>query len=246
MFFLYIDGSGNTRIKKKNPNNGFYVLSGIIVHERDWNKVEEDLSELKKKIFPNLEPNDWELHAHHIWNSTDFFSESELHLNLDKKNDIFSKVIEFICNSNVTLINVIVLKDKLNSQYITPKAKEYSWTILVERFEGYLRNQPEETNNGLLFVDSDQKIPEKEIKDIVWKLVRRGSIWQSVDHVIEDPIFTKSHLRNLIQLADMIAYVIHKHYKEDHDFEKWFESLIPKMYQPEGKLNTYGLKEFPD
>ncbi len=102
-----------------------------------------------------------------------------MHLNLDKKKEIFSKITEFICNSEITLINVVVLKDKLNEKYVTPKAKEYSWTILVERFEYFLRNQPEETNNGLLFVDSDQKIPEKEIKDILWKLVRKGSIWQS-------------------------------------------------------------------
>ncbi len=98
----------------------------------------------------------------------------------------------------------------------------------------------------MLFVDASQKIPESEIKDIVWRLVRIGSLWQQVEHVIEDPIFTKSHLRNLIQLADMIAYVIHKHYKGDPKFADWFEMLKPKMYQPNGKSHGFGIKEFPD
>ena len=167
-------------------------------------------------------------------------------VNFDKKKEIFSKILELICTSELQIINVIVLKDKLNKKYTTPKAMEYSWTILVERFEHLLRNESEETNNGLLFVDSDQKIPEQEIKDLIWKLVRRGSAMQRVDHVIEDPIFTKSHLRNLIQLADMIAYVIHKHYRGDAQFENWFEGLKHKMYQPGGDLNSFGLKEFPD
>ncbi len=29
----------------------------------------------------------------------------------------------------------------------------------------------------------------------------------------------------LIQLADMIAYVVHKHYRRDPRFEGWFKSL---------------------
>jgi len=137
------------------------------------------------------------------------------------------------------------LKDKLKNKYSTPKPTEYSWTLIVERFEYLLRQEPEETNNGLLFVDSDQRISEQEIKNIIWKLVRKGSFWQRVDHVIEDPIFTKSHLRNIIQLADMIGYIVHKHYRKDPQFEAWFQLLKAKMYQPDGKLSTFGLVEFP-
>ena len=108
-----------------------------------------------------------------------------------------------------------------------------------------MREQSSETNNGLLFVDSNQKIPESEIKEIVWKLVRKGSMWQRVYLIIEDPIFTKSHLRNMIQFSDMIAYIINRHYKKDKQFEGWFQMLISKMYQPNGRLEDFGIKEFP-
>jgi len=246
MYFLYADGSGQTKINKRSSINGWYILSGVIVHERNWKIIEEKLTELKKEIFPQLLPNEWELHAAEIWNNRGFFSDPELKVNFDKKKEIFSKVLELICNSELQIINIIILKDKLNQKYVTPKAMEYSWTLLVERFEHLLRNEPEETNNGLLFVDSDQKIPEKEIKDLIWRLVRKGSSMQRVDHVIEDPIFTKSHLRNLIQLADMMAYVIHRSYRGDIKFKDWFDGLKHKMYQPNGELNKFGLKEFPD
>ena len=247
MFFLYVDGSGNTRIKRKQKNNGFYVLSGVLVHERDWKIVESKLIELKKNIFPDFEPISWELHAHDIWNSRKFFENPDLKLNLEKKKEIFSKIVELVCASpEITLINIIILKDKLNDKYTTPKTKEYSWMILAERFDHFLRQQVETTNNGLMFVDSDQKVPEDEIKEIIWHAVRYGTNTQRILHVIEDPIFTKSHLRNLIQLSDMIAYIIHRVYSNHAEFEDWLEKLKPSMYQPDGNLKSFGLKEFPD
>lgn len=95
-------------------------------------------------------------------------------------------------------------------------------------------------------MDSSQKIPESEIKNIILKLVRDGSDQQQVEHIIEDPVFTPSHLRNLIQLADMIAYVVRRHYRHDPKFKDWFEGLKPKMYQPSGQLHGFGLKKFPE
>lgn len=245
MYFLYVDGSGQTKIKRSLKDNGFYILSGVCVHEKNWKTLESNLTSLKEELLPQLDPTKWELHAADIWNNRGFFKKPELHINFEKKKEIFLKVCKLVCESDVILFNVIILKDKLKDKYSTPKPKEYSWTLIVERFEHLLRQEPEETNNGLLFVDSDQRTPEQQIKNIIWRLVRQGSLWQQVDHVIEDPIFTKSHLRNIIQLSDLIAYIVHKHYREDLQFEAWFKLLKVKMYQPDGKLSTFGLVEFP-
>ena len=245
LYFLYVDGSGQTTIKRNRRDNGFYILSGIIVHERDWKTIEENLSKLKGDIFPEWDPMSWELHASDIWNSRGFFADGRLKLNLVKKQEIFSSILEFICNSNITLLDVIIFKDRMKDRYEIPQTLKYPWTFLVERFEHFLKQQEIETNNGLLFVDSSQKVPESEIKNVIYGLVRNGSVWQHVEHVIEDPIFTRSHLRNMIQLADMIAYVTHRCYRNDLKFKDLFEKLKPKMYQPNGKLYGFGIKEFP-
>ncbi len=120
--------------------------------------------------------------------------DEKLKVDLAKKQEIFTKILGLVCKSGITLINVIIFKDRMRRKYDMPKPLEYSWTRIVERFEHFLKHEPEGTNNGLLFVDASQKIPESEIKDMVWRLVRRGSLWRRVEHVIEDPIFTKSHL----------------------------------------------------
>ena len=247
MYFLFVDGSGNTRIKHNVDGNGFYVLGGVIVHEKDWRIVEGKITKLKKELLPKLEPSEWELHAYDIWNIKKLISKLKLHLNFKKKKEIFSKTVEFVCKSpEIKLINIIVLKDKLQEKYAIPKAKEHSWKMMAEKFEHFLEQQQDKTtNNGLIFVDSDQKIPEKEIKSVLWNAVRYGTKTHKIHHVMEDPIFIESHLKNLMQLSDMIAYIIHRAYLDREEFKVWLEKLKPSMYQPDGNLALFGLKEFP-
>lgn len=97
----------------------------------------------------------------------------------------------------------------------TPKAMKYSQTLLVERFEHPFRREPEETDSGLLFADSEQGIAEKEIKDFDLKTSRKGVTPCKVQYMLlKIPILAKSHLWNLIQLADWLACVIDRHYRK--------------------------------
>ena len=245
MYFLYADGSGQAAIKHKSHNNGLYILSGVIVHESVWKTIEENIASLKQDIFPKIHHELWELHAYDIWNNQGFFADEKLKMNFAKKQEIFSKTLDIVCNSQITLLNVIIFKDLLKKRYGTSKTLEYSWKFMVERFEHFLKQQSEETNNGLLYVDASHKSPESEIKNVIYKLVRHENHNQKIDHVVEDPIFKKSHLRNMIQLADMIAYIIQKHYRNDTSFKYWFERLNPKIYQSNGVLDGFGIMEFP-
>ena len=200
---------------------------------------------MKKEAFPGQDPENLELHAYSIWNNQDFFANEKLNFTLAKKREVFSRVLDLVCRSEITLINTVISKDEMKARYTVPKPMEYSWMFIMECFEDFLKLQPERTNNGLVFVDSSQKVPESETRDIIQSLVRKGSPQQQIDHVIEDPIFVKSHLRNMIQLADMIAYVVYRHHKGDPRFREWFEMLKPKMHTHDGKLDGFGFKKFP-
>lgn len=241
MFFLYADASGNAKVYRDRDQNGLYILTGLIVHEKDWQTIENKLTQLKIDSFPNVDPNDWELHAYEIWNNINFFK----NINLNKKLEIFEKITNLICESDVTIIATVLDKEAMKNKYVNPKVMDYAWTFLIERYDHFLNTQSSVTNNGLVFMDSDQINIETQIKTILSRLVRRGSYWQAIEHVIEDPIFTKSHLRNLIQLSDVVAYFIHRHRKEHIDFKNWFDSISKKMYQPDDDLYKFGLKIFP-
>ena len=73
MYFLLVDGSGQTKIKYSGQDNGPYILSRVLVHEKDWKSIEKRLEEAKQELFPKI-PSQWEFHAHDIWNDNEFFA----------------------------------------------------------------------------------------------------------------------------------------------------------------------------
>lgn len=247
MYFLYADSSGRTEIKQGGHilHDSLYITVGVIVHEKDWKSIANNISEMKREVIPELDPREWELHASDIWNNRDFFADRHLGLNQAKKLDIFSRIANLARWSDITIVSVVMFKDKMKDRYHSPAVTEYSWMFVTERFEHFLTQKPKGTNNGLLFIDASQKNPQEEIRKAVRKAIKDGGLWKGIDHVIEQPIFVESHTYNLIQLADMIAYVILKHYKGDLKFKEFFEMLKSKMYRIDGNLDGFGLKEFP-
>ena len=244
VYFLYADSSGLTKIKLGRHDNP-YITVGVIVHEKDYRPIEGRISEAKSMVLPGLDPCAWELHAYDIWNSRNFFDDRRMRVNRAKKMEIFSRITDLACELDITIVGVIMFKDKMADMYRSQTVMDYSWMFVAERFEHFLVQKPAETNNGLLFIDASQKNPESDIRRALQKAVKNGSNWQSIDHVIEHPIFVESHAHNLIQLADMIAYVMLKHYKGDSEFGELFELLKSRMYRYGGKLDGFGLKEFP-
>ena len=244
MYLLYADSSGRTGIRQ-DEHNGLYITVGVIVHEKDRRSIENKISSMKREMFPELDPCKWELHAYDIWRNRYFFADRCRGMNQAKKLGIFSRTANLAHRSDITIVSVVMLKDKMKGKYRSPTVTEYSWLFVTERFEHFLVQKPKGTNNGLLFIDASQKNPESDIRRAVRKAINEGGIWKDIDHIIEQPIFVESHTSDLIQLADMIAYVVLKHYKGDSRFEESFEMLKSKMYRVDGELDGFGLKEFP-
>lgn len=245
MYFIWVDESGSPRINPQFNDNGYYILCGVIVREENWREIEDGISTIKKGVFPELNPQDWELHAFDMWNGAGLFQPGKSPLSLEKKRAVFSQVFEFVSKSEITLLCTIIFKDRLREKYTTPQPLKYSWTFLAERFEHFLAQKQTGTNNGLFAIDAIQNNIESQIRGVIGSMSRNGGNYPPADHVIGYPIFVKSHIHNMIQVADMIAYAVHRYYKGDSQFKDWFEKLKPKMYRPGGRLRGYGLKEFP-
>lgn len=88
MYLICADGSGQTRIIPNRKNNGLYILSGVIVHESDWKELEDNVTAIKKELFPDVDPDDFDLHAYDIWNSRGFFADKKLNKPGKKAGDL--------------------------------------------------------------------------------------------------------------------------------------------------------------
>ena len=171
------------------------------------------------------------------------FDRAELGLNLAKK-EIFSRVVDAACEPVIAIVGMVIFRDALKQRRSSAVMKS-SWRRLTVRFENFLRQNSLHADDGLL-IDSSQKTPEAEIKDIIMAEVRRRGGRLGACRVIKNPIFVKSRRWNLIQLADVTAYVVHRLYRKDPRFEGWFKSLEPKMHRSGGRLYGFGINEIPD
>ncbi len=222
MYLLYADGSGDTKMKRDRTNNGLYVLSGVIVHESRLQTVENDIVALKRRALPRMDPRDWELHAHEICNNNGFFK-ADMGLDASKKMEIFQQVSNVVCRSDVTLLIVVVFKDRIRSRCLASKPTENAWTFVAERFDHFLKRMPEETNRGMIFTDSSDKTSESEISNTIKRIIRNGTPRRQIEHIMQGPAFVRSDEHLTVQLADMAAYIANRHYKGDSRFDGWLD-----------------------
>ncbi len=170
-------------------------------------------------------------------------------------------------DNEVRIISVIFQKFK---SYKKPDINEWAYRLLLERlnkylevvnFENYKKLNP--LDYGLLMIDSVEPKFDMKIRRHILEFYERGSYYQDNQFLIEDPIFIKSHFRNLSQLADLSAFLARRYYdmkkpvKAKHRISKsghyleptvnaLFEELVEKAYdQKNGKVLNYGIKIFP-
>ena len=61
-----------------------------------------------------------------------------------------------------------------------------------------------------------------------------SGLW--LKHIVEMPMFTRSELSNGIQLADIIAYSIHRAFRDRNPEYEYFKRIEPFIYTDEGIL----------
>ena len=79
---------------------------------------------------------------------------------------------------------------------------------MVSRFERYLQNVGPEF--GLLIHDNNPTYAKRHT-DLMRTFLQRGTLWTSVERVIETPLFVDSQLTGMIQVADLCAYALRRY-----------------------------------
>ncbi|NET73148.1 MAG: DUF3800 domain-containing protein [Sphaerospermopsis sp. SIO1G2] len=70
MYLFYIDESGSGATDDKT---NYFILASIAIHETDYSKNYEKISQLKQSIIKKKEPEDWELKGHDLCKGKEIF-----------------------------------------------------------------------------------------------------------------------------------------------------------------------------
>lgn len=225
---LFVDDSGSPTARRAQGDIGLYILAGVAVVDRDLVSVASAASAAKAAVLPRADAGRWEVHAHDIWNNAGPLKSGGNALTLGQKQAIFASMTRVMASPRVRLIPVVVSKRHDNGQEHRRKTLSVGWSAMFRRFERLLDSPGGEL--GLILADAGRKADEEAARVIVEKM-GRSRIGQASGYsgVLNGVIHRDSHLDIMIQLADVAAYVIHKHYRGDASFQRWFEALRPRF-----------------
>ena len=89
---------------------------------------------------------------------------------------------------------------------------EQAFEQVVSRFEQYLAKteSKDQKNYGLLVHDNNQTVAKKHTA-LMRRFHQEGTLWTSIERIIETPLFVDSSLTSLVQVADLCAYALRRY-----------------------------------
>jgi len=264
LYFAYIDESGNYEIDNKKSLE--YVLTAVVIHERDWVDFQKDCKNLRENVWKELNkgqkelpdlPNDFELHAKELCNRTNHFRVLEED---DKKwFNIMKQIFEKIKSLKLNIISSIIIKDEFKKEYID--VKKWAYTLLIERLQRFVESKIRKNKNEycLVVLDSEGPNSDLEKREYIKEFIEFGTGhgWEEYpENIIETPFIVDSHIHLGVQIADAIAYVLRRYiFKIQernpnaffNDYCEYFLGKIGHLFyrSDRNKLRGYGVKIFP-
>jgi hypothetical protein len=197
---LYIDESGKSGIR--DPNQPYFVLSGIVVDDSKWRQIESHLEKEIESIVPRkLRPAGWELHMADIEAGKGHFKA----MRRADRRALVEAVVSTIEKFDLTLLIMIVDKAQLSKRRRQSAlgADHWAYEFMVERYQHLLRRR-----RAIGIVVGDEQKGAEALSRTDHALWRRSgtSALKKVDRVLETVFFLPSHYSLMLQMADVVAW----------------------------------------
>ena len=247
MYLMYVDESGDTGLV--NSPSRYFVLSGIVVHEKSWRAFIEQLIAFRKtlKSVYGLGVRT-EIHAsEYIRKPIDDLPK------YDRLSILRNTIDELAKIPNISITNVVVDKQGKPEGY---DVFQKAWGVLFQRFENTLLNGnfPGQHSDEYGMVLSDATAGESltrmvrrmAVHNPIPNSYRVGSRNMPIRKIIEDPHFKDSRSSLPIQMADVCAYFLHQKYAPNgyilkKSAQHYFDRLEPVLNLKASKTNKMGI-----
>ena len=206
MLLCYIDESGNTGGNLKDALQPLLLLTALLIPPEKIKAVEDELRALGYRHFQAESRNtDFEFHGDDIYNARGRYFKK---LPLEKRLTIFDELVAVVIkNTDIQLGYVAIDKVKY---YGKVHIQQAAFSLLVERLEERLKQRDEYC---LLVADEQDELEQRLIDDLDhfkqhgthfgYKNVR-------VERIIDSVHFVESKNNYLMQLTDVLCYLIRK------------------------------------
>jgi hypothetical protein len=226
MHLLYADESGST----SDPQQHYVVLAGFSLFERQGYWLANQLDQIAAR-FNAAEPGTVELHGNPMYVGKTIWRG-------------FPKQARFVAMQDALgLFAASHPSNRLFASVIRKAAVsphdpvEVAFEQLASRFDQYLMrlHKGGDTQRGLIIFDKSTY--ETTLQTLATDFRTLGHSWGVLRNLAEVPLFLDSKASRLIQLADLLAYALFRHYEKG---DRSFSSIISNRFDVEGGV-VHGL-----
>ncbi len=245
MFILYVDESGDPGVGKHcSPH---YILSGLIVHQNDWDKFLGRLKTFRKSLKAKYGLNQrTEIHAAELIR----INKQEEYRKLHKTARItilkeYATEIPRIFDTG-RIINICMNKQDYTE---TGEIQKAAWQRMIQRFDTFLKKNSNE--KGIIISDDTDSL-------MLMKLHRKMRVYNPIpshfsgsynaptDNIVEDIFMRSSHHSYFIQTVDVVTHLLYrrefpKGSLRKYNLENLFLKLEPVLLKEASKHDEYGI-----
>ena len=144
-------------------------------------------------------------------------TENYIHLTFEERQSFLQEIADLVgswCFARLFAesINKIHFDPNIAKCSVDEQALEQ----LVSRFEQYMKIVSKSTGNNKLFgtlIHDNNETVSKKHTNLMKIFHQRGTLWTSIEHIIETPFFVNSELTSLVQIADLCSYSLRRYFE---------------------------------
>jgi hypothetical protein len=148
-------------------------------------------------------------------------TEAYIHLTHQERLDFLYELADLVGNwSFCRLFAECIDKIHFNPERAKFSVDEQALEQIVSRFEQYLKIVSKSRKTikffGALIHDNNETVSKKHTV-LMKRFHKFGTLWTSIEHIIETPLFVNSELTNLVQIADLCSFALRRYFENDED-----------------------------
>lgn len=204
MHLLYVDESGSP----SDPNQRFFILAGVSIFERQTHWVEKQMNAIAARFCPE-DPYSIELHGSPMRSGKSEWRPFPMADRIQAIKDCLSIIAK--SKGKYRLFASVVERGAHGADEPIKSCFEQ----VASRFDRYLQRfstqgKPE---RGIAIFDTSHT--EKSIQNLARTFKNDGHSFGKVRNFAEVPLFLDSKASRMIQLVDLVAFAIFRHYQAD-------------------------------
>jgi len=211
----HVDESGNRN--GAEGGSDYFVLCGIAGSPGSLGELAERIRRLKLELVPRADPASWELHAGAMFHGRD--SSPLGSIGLPKKLAVMRSVVNLVSDSDVVLFKIAVMSKKMRkSGASAARITEQAMALLAELLERLARELGGGTVIRVVSDNTHKKYRLAMERALSRRVTGRVRLPPGGERRVTSIEFVDSRSSALVQAADAIAYIIHRHIAGDKSF----------------------------